>query len=140
LEKKRYLALKHFLIMSRKKIELEYNFSTSPKVLYERLSTPSGLSEWFADDVNVKGDVFIFIWDKSEQAALIINKKENKYIRFQWEENEGSPEYFEFRIKQDELTGEIALTITDFTDDVDETDAISLWQSQVNELKRTLGV
>ncbi len=124
----------------KEKIELEYTLNTSPKVLFPRLSTPSGLSEWFADNVNLKGNVFTFIWDDSEQQAELVNMKENKCIRFKWITEGSSNSYFEFRINQDELTGSLALLITDFFDE-DEKDEISdLWDSQINALKRAIGV
>ena len=40
------------------KYDLEYVMRASQKVLFERLSTSSGLSEWFADNVNQKGKIF----------------------------------------------------------------------------------
>ena len=61
----------------RRKIELEYIFSSSVKVLYSRLSTPAGLSEWFADDVSQKGEKFTFMWDKSEHPATLLEAKPN---------------------------------------------------------------
>ena len=81
----------------KKRILLEYTINSSPKLLFPRLSTPGGLAEWFADDVNVKGKIFTFIWDGSESKAEVLQKKENRYIRFHWLDDE--PEtYFEFRI------------------------------------------
>ena len=38
--------------------QLEYPLNSSIKILYERLSTISGLSEWFADDVTLAEKVF----------------------------------------------------------------------------------
>ncbi len=35
------------------RIELEFSLNTPQHLLFNRLSTPSGLSEWFADNVNV---------------------------------------------------------------------------------------
>ncbi|HOP05410.1 MAG TPA: START-like domain-containing protein [Tenuifilaceae bacterium] len=125
------------------KIELEFTINTSPSILFNRLSTPSGLSEWFADDVNVDNDIFTFIWDKAENKAQLISKKENKYIRFSWLNDDGSfdPDcYFEFRISQHELTGELALNIIEQLNDDDTEDAESLWNYQVGELKRQLGL
>jgi len=125
--------------MEKQKFELEYSFNTSPKVLYKRLSTPSGLAEWFADDVNLIGKVFTFIWDGSKQEAELINKKDLSHIRFKWKE-EHPDKYFEFRVKQDELTGETALMITDFADDDEKEDAIDLWNTQISELKHVIGL
>lgn len=121
------------------KYELEYTFKTSPRVLYNRLSTPAGLAEWFADDVMIKDDRFLFVWDGSEQHAEVVSKKDNKHIRFRWlDEDEDS--YFEFRIQKDELTGTLALFVTDFADKNETDDARDLWDTQIAELKHALGL
>ncbi|MGC9345108.1 MAG: START-like domain-containing protein [Bacteroidales bacterium] len=124
--------------MDNRKIELEYIVNTSPKVLFNRLSTPGGLAEWFADDVNLKGKVFTFIWNNSEQKAEIIQKKDLKHVRFRWLGD--TDDYFEFRLKQDELTGDLALLITDFSDEDEQEDTIELWNSQISDLKHALGL
>ena len=125
----------------RSKFELEYNLNCSPKVLFSRLSTPEGLGEWFADQVNVEGDIFIFYWNSSESKARLSALKENKMVRFEWigMENEES-NYFEFRINLEELTNELALIIIDFAEAEEKEDAIYLWDSQINDLKRALGI
>ena len=125
----------------RSKFELEYNLNCSPKVLFSRLSTPEGLGEWFADQVNVDGDIFIFYWNSSESKARLSALKENKLVRFEWigMENEES-NFFEFRINLEELTNELALIITDFAEAEEKEDAIYLWDSQINDLKRALGI
>ena len=121
------------------KFELEYTFNTSPKVLYDRLSTPDGLSEWFADDVFLKGGNYSFVWEGSEQLAEIVGQKDNKFIRFRWVE-EDEEEYFEFKIQKDELTGDLALLITDFADSEELEDATELWNSQIADLKHAIGL
>jgi uncharacterized protein YndB with AHSA1/START domain len=123
----------------KKKIILEYTINCSPKVLYTRLSTPGGLSEWFADDVNLVGDTFSFFWNGSEQVAEVTQKKENRYIRFHWTD-EDEETYFEFRITTDELTGDVALVITDFTEEDEKEDTIELWDTQITELRRAIGL
>ncbi len=122
------------------KITLEYTINSSPKVLFTRLSTPGGLSEWFADDVNLKGNVFSFIWNAVEQKAEVVHKKENKYIRFRWMDEDDKDSYFEFRINIDELTGDVALVVTDFVEEDEKEDSIELWNTQISELKHTLGL
>lgn len=122
------------------KYELEYTFNTSPNFLYSRISTPEGLSEWFADDVNLKKGKYHFIWEGSEQAADVIQKKVNKFIRFHWEDDEDQEQYFEFRIHTDELTGDVALLITDFAEEEEKDDAIDLWDTQISELKHAIGL
>ena len=125
----------------KKKIVLEYTINSSAKVLFPRLSTPGGLSEWFADNVNINGSVFSFFWDKTEQRADVIQKKEYKYIRFRWVDlDDPDSHWFEFRINTDELTGDTALIITDFCEDEDKDSTIELWNSQISKLKHVLGL
>jgi uncharacterized protein YndB with AHSA1/START domain len=119
------------------KIQLEYVINCSPKVLYNRLSTASGLTEWFADDVRLKGKQFTFIWEGSSQSAEMTLHKENKLVRFNWLEEEGT--YFEFKISRDELTNDVSLIVVDFTDEDEQEESEELWNSQISELKHILG-
>jgi hypothetical protein len=124
----------------RLKFELEYFLNCSPKVLFSRLCTPEGLGEWFADNVDADGDLFTFSWSNSESKARLAALKENKLVRFEWTglDNEES-NYFEFQIHIDELTGDLALIIHDFAEESEVVDTMSLWDSQITELKRMLG-
>jgi uncharacterized protein YndB with AHSA1/START domain len=125
----------------RSKFELEYTINCSPKVLFSRLSTADGLSEWFSENASVNGDVITFTWGKTEASARLVSIKENKLVRFEWL-NEGYEEsnYFEFRINVEELTGDVALMITDFAEPEEKEDSIYLWDSQIAELKHLLGI
>ena len=123
------------------KYELEYPMNCSPKVLFSRLSTPEGLCEWFADDVVVDRDIFTFKWSKSEAKARITAIKENKFVRFEWlDTDDEESNYFEFRINIEELSGSLALIIIDFAEPEDKDDAITLWDTQITDLKRLLGI
>jgi uncharacterized protein YndB with AHSA1/START domain len=124
----------------KNKFELEYTFNTSLRVLFERLSTPGGLSEWFADDVILNGNTLTFKWKGNEEKARILNIRDNKSIRLKWVSDKDPRSYLEFRINQDELTGETALYITDFADENEKTEAINLWDSQIAELKHVIGL
>jgi uncharacterized protein YndB with AHSA1/START domain len=125
----------------RLKFELEYTLNCSPKVLFSRLCTPEGLGEWFAEKVNVDGDLFSFFWDNSESKARLAALKDNKLVRFEWIDMEDEEtNYFEFRIIIQELTGDLALIIHDFSEPDEKEDSISLWDSQINDLKRILGI
>src|SRR6056297_3570714 len=121
----------------KEKIQLEYVINCSPKVLYNRLSTASGLAEGFADDVRVQGKKFTFIWEGSEQTAEISLRKENKLVRFTWLDGEDS--YFEFKISQDELTNDVSLIVIDFTDEDEQEETKGLWNTQIADLKHILG-
>ena len=124
--------------MTRKcKIQLEYIVNCSPKVLFNRMSTPSGLAEWFADDVRLEGKEFTFIWKDSEEVAELSLFKENKLVRFTWKEDDQT--YFEFRITQDELTGDVALLVTDFGEEDEKDEIISLWNNHIFLLRQVTG-
>jgi len=126
----------------KEKYTIEINLNASPKLIYPRLSTPSGLSEWFADDVNAKGELFTFKWNSVVQKARMISSKESKFIRFRWLEDEEDKNdyFFEFKIEVQEMSGNTALIVTDFAEPSDIEDAKSLWESQVGELKHLLGL
>jgi len=119
------------------KIQLEYVINCSPKVLYNRLSSASGLTEWFAEDVRIRGKKFTFVWGSSEQTAEMVLHKENKLVRFAWEDEPDN--YFEFRITQDELTSDVSLIIIDFTEEDEQEESKELWDTQVADLKHILG-
>jgi len=128
--------------MTKTKYQLEYVLNTAPKLLYSRLNTPSGLAEWFADDVHIKGQHFVFIWDKIEHEAKVLMKKPNEFIRFKWlnDDPEDKEAYFEFLVTKEELTGDVALIVTDFAEDDEIEGNTELWDKQITVLKRALGV
>ncbi len=125
----------------RVRFELEYQVKSSPKVIFPRLSTPEGLQEWFADKVNVDDDLFSFYWQQAESKARLSAIKDLRLVRFEWLDREDDEEtgYFEFRINTDDLTGDVAIIITDFAEPEEKDDAIYLWDTQITELKRILG-
>ena len=124
-------------MVEKVKIQLEYVINCSPKVLFNRLSTASGLAEWFAEDVKVKGKKYTFVWDDSPQVAEMTLRRENKIVRFNWVDDEDS--YFEFRISQDELTGDVSLLVVDFAEDDEQEEVADLWNAQIADLKQVLG-
>jgi hypothetical protein len=105
------------------------------------LFTPSGLSEWFADNVNSRSDKYQFFWDDSEEEALLIKKKSNEFVRYRWlnDEEDQDEYFFEMRIQVDEITKDVSLIVTDFCDDDEEEDAKLLWDNQISDLKKVLG-
>ncbi len=125
---------------SKSKVEREYILNASPNVLFPLLSTPSGLSDWFCDDVNIRGKMFTFFWDGSQQEAEMIVKRNNHYIRFRWLDEEDPAAYFEFRLATDELTNEVALVIVDFAEEDEIEDALELWDAQIDKLKHNIGL
>jgi len=121
-----------------KEIRLEFFLKTSPAVLFSRISTSSGLAEWFADNVKEMGKIFTFIWGDTEQQAIILTRIPNESISFRWLDMD--PDYvFAFNILRDELTGDVALIVTDNVDEDDIEDSRNLWCSQVAKLKQMIG-
>lgn len=121
------------------KYEMEFPIQVSPSLLYQYISTPSGLSEWFADNVNSRGEFFSFIWSGSEEKAKLLIKKSPERIKFRWLEDEGKDFFFELRIQVDEITKDVALIITDFAEEDEVEGGKLLWENMVSNLKQVLG-
>jgi uncharacterized protein YndB with AHSA1/START domain len=117
---------------------VEFPVRCSPAILYEFLSTPNGLQEWFAEKVDQKENTFYFSWNNATDEADRLAFEENEYVRYRWEYYDDE-EYFEFRITQSPVTNETILQITDFADKIDIKDQQQLWNTQVNDLKHRIG-
>ena len=121
------------------KFELEIPIQASPQLLYQYISTASGLSEWFADNVNSRSELFTFIWDDTEEQAKLITKKNGERVKFKWLESDEDQSYFEIRIQVDGITKDVSLIITDFAEDDEVEESKMLWDNQVSDLKQILG-
>lgn len=122
------------------KYEMEFPIHASPSLLYQYISTPSGLSEWYADNVNSRGELFTFIWEGSEEQAKLVSKKSDERVKFRWAEEEDTPYYFEIRIQVDDITKDVSIMITDFAEDEDEVEeGKMLWENMISDLKQVLG-
>jgi len=125
--------------MGRVKFTRDYVIKSSPTILYNFLSTPSGLAQWFADHVDSFEKNFSFFWDGNEEKAQMLEKEDNVHIRFKMDDADDVNEYLEFRIEKSPVTGDTVLVITDFADDYDLEDQQQLWDSQVNGLVARVG-
>lgn len=128
--------------MSEKiRYEIEFPINSSPQLLYQYISTPSGLQEWFADTVNSRGEFFTFEWDDTEENARLASKKTGEKVKFKWvDDNKKDTEYFfELRILEDEITKDVSLMITDFAEKDEVEESKMLWGNQVSELKHVIG-
>lgn len=123
------------------KYELEFPINSSPQLLYQYISTPSGLSEWFADNVNSRGEYFTFIWDDSEEKARVASKKSGEKIKFRWiDDNNADTDYFfELRILEDEITKDVSLVVVDYAEEDEVVEAKLLWENQISDLKHVIG-
>ncbi|HLT50614.1 MAG TPA: START-like domain-containing protein [Arenibacter sp.] len=120
------------------KFEVEFVIQSSPQLLYNYISNPSGLSEWFADNVNSRGELFTFIWDDTEEQAKLLKRKSDEFVKFAWLE-EDDESFFEMRIIVDEITKDVSLFITDFAEEDEVDEARMLWENHVSSLKQVLG-
>jgi uncharacterized protein YndB with AHSA1/START domain len=125
----------------KEKYEMEFVIQASPSLIYTYISTPSGLSEWFADNVNSRGELFTFIWDGSEEQAKLLNKKNGERVKFRWlsDDEDGASYYFEIRIQVDEITKDVSLMVTDFAEEDEVEEGKMLWANQIGSLKQVLG-
>jgi len=124
---------------SKNKYQIEFPVRSSLRILFNQISTPSGLSEWFADNVNIRGKYYTFFWDGDEQEAELVSKKNNQWIKFKWVD-EPSDTYFELKIIIDDITQDISLIVTDFAEDEeDEEEAKLLWNKQIEKLRQSIG-
>jgi uncharacterized protein YndB with AHSA1/START domain len=121
------------------KYEMEFPIQASPSLLYQYISTPSGLSEWYADNVNSRGELFTFIWDGSEETANLVSKKNGERIKFRWQDDEETSYYFEIRIQVDEITKDVSIMITDFAEEDEIEEGKMLWENMISDLKQILG-
>jgi uncharacterized protein YndB with AHSA1/START domain len=125
--------------MSKKQLfTLEYPVRCSPSILYEFLSTPAGLQEWFADKVDERDNIFSFSWNGTVEKAEVLEGEEEKFVRFHWVEAP-KEEYFEFRIEKSEVTNQTILVIYDFAEKKEIKDQSQLWNYQVKDLFHRIG-
>ncbi len=95
-DKKKFLA----------EFEIQENYI--PKYFYY-VSTADGLSRWFADDVKViEEKVFRLIWNRKVHYAKIIKQKPNKYIKFEFlnenQESESNPSILDISFQKNGIT------------------------------------
>ncbi|MDD2474556.1 MAG: START-like domain-containing protein [Dysgonamonadaceae bacterium] len=128
--------------MEKEKYNIEFVLgNASQQSLWRMLTEPTALEEWFADKVNLEDEIFYtFTWNNKTTSAEMVLKKPISQVRYCWLTEDKSSSYFEFRLHKMALTGDIALEITDFACSSDKDDAVFLWENQIDELKRKLGI
>lgn len=124
--------------MAKQLYMLEFPVRCSPVILYEFLSTPAGLQEWFADKVDDRDNIFSFTWNGSSDKAEVLEREQDKFIKFHWL-HAPKEEFFEFRIEKSEVTNQTILVIKDFAEKKEIKDQSMLWDYQVKELFHRLG-
>ena len=131
--------IKILSMSSKNKFQIEFPIRSSLRILFNQISTPSGLSEWFADNVNLNGKIYKFFWDGDEQEAELLSKKNNLSVKFRWT-NEPKDTFFELKIVIDDITQDVSLIITDFAEDEEDLEeAKLLWNKQIEKLRQSIG-
>jgi len=124
--------------MSEKiKLDLEYVLNSSPRILFPYLQEPNELAQWFADDVNYHNGIYEFVWDNESHRAKLVAVKENKSVKFKWIDDD--PYFFEIEIVQDELTNDVALSITDYVKEDNLDDRKKIWDNSIGYLQSVIG-
>ncbi|MBC5991840.1 START-like domain-containing protein [Pontibacter cellulosilyticus] len=129
---------------TKTKFVREYHINASAKLLYPYLSTPSGLAQWFCDDVIVDEDkVYNFMWDGRSHFAEMTGHRTNKSVRFLFlnerKAHVTDSSYIDFSIESSELTQEQFLKIVDYTDEDDVEELEELWDNLFQNLKEIVG-
>jgi len=140
-QKRYYIGYLIKIISVKNQFEIEFVIKSSPQLLYQYLFTPSGLSEWFADNVNSRSEKYEFFWDDSSEEAMLIKNKQNDFVRYQWltDEDDYDKYYFEMCIQVDEITKDVSLIISDFADEDELEESKMFWENQISNLKQVLG-
>lgn len=126
--------------MSKYEYTGEYEFRASKKMLYPYLSSASGLSQWFADDVNINEDkVYTFIWDGEESKARMVSHHTNNQVKFEFISEDDKPNYVEFKIDMNDLTQAVFIRVTDFSEMDDVEELHELWDNLMHNLKEIVG-
>ena len=109
-------------------------------MLFPYISTASGLSQWFADDVNITEDkVYNMFWDGEVNRAKIVSIKANRYIKFEFEgKDDDDLNFIEIRLEMNELTQEVYIKITDYSD-IDNQEVSDMWEGLIHDLKEIVG-
>ena|ERR1039457_6681140 len=124
--------------MARKKFTTEYIIRSSPSILFEFLTQPSNLAQWFSDYCDSQGDIFIFGWNGSFQRARQLEVVEDESVKYHWE-GENKNEFFTFRVYKSEISNDTILEITDFAEAKEIKEQTFLWDKQVEGLKHAIG-
>lgn len=124
--------------MKRVSVNMELIVRASPAIVYRFLTTTECIVRWFCDDIDITGDRYVFSWDGEDEEAILIDDIEEERVRFQWVD-ESDDEYLEFRMYKNPTTHETIIEITDFCDEGEEKTVIDLWESQIDQMRKSMG-
>jgi len=130
--------------MVKNKFVADYQINASKKIVFNYLSTASGLSEWFADDVIINEDKnYIFHFDNEDHYARLASLRANMHVKFEFYDptnpEEEDHSYIEFKLDENELTQTLFIRVIDYSDVYDDEESAAIWDGLINQLKEIIG-
>jgi uncharacterized protein YndB with AHSA1/START domain len=130
--------------MVKNKFVSYYQINASKKIVFQYISSASGLEEWFADEVKIDDDKnFIFNFDNEDHHAKLTSIRINSHVKFEFFDPKNPIDednaYIEFKLEENELTQTLFLKITDYSDVYDEEESLSIWDGMIARLKEIIG-
>jgi uncharacterized protein YndB with AHSA1/START domain len=132
--------------MVKNKFVADFQINTSRKIIFPYLSTASGLSQWFADDVTINEDkVYNFYYDGDDHFAKAVIMRSNHNVKFEFFDpsdingEETDKSYIEFKLDENELTQTFFLRVIDYSDTYDDEEQESIWESLIATLREIIG-
>lgn len=130
--------------MSKNKFIADYQINASKKIVFQYLSTASGLEQWFADEVRINEDKnFIITYDDENHYANQVSIRTNTHVKYEFYDPENPDEedndYVEFKLEENELTQSLFLKIIDYSDGYDDEELTAIWEGLVGRLKEIIG-
>ena len=131
-------------IQAKSRFVAEFPINASPKILYPYLSTASGLSQWFCDDVRyIEGQRLNFIWDQENHYAEISGQRLNRAVRFVFLDDQRQPladaNFLEFSLDSSQVTDEVYLRVVDYSPTHDASEQHEMWEGLVGKLREQVG-
>ena len=128
----------------KKLFTADFEVHASVKMLYPYIQTAGGLSEWFADNVNINPEkVFTFLYDNEAHKAVMSAHRTNHFCKFEFipesPEDKKDPSYFELRLEINELTQTTFIRVFDYSDFDDMDELHDLWGSLIDKLRKVVG-
>ena len=132
------------LTTKKKLFTADFEVHASVKMLYPYIQTAGGLSEWFADNVNINPEkIFTFMWDNEAHKAVMSAHRTNHFCKFEYlpetDEDKKDPSYFELRLEINELTQTTFIRVFDYSDFDDMDELHDLWESLIDRLRKVVG-
>jgi len=130
--------------MVKNKFVADYQINASKKIVFQYLSTASGLEEWFADEVKINEDKnYIFNFDNEDHFARIASIRMNSHVKFEFYDpkklDDSDHSYIEFKLEENELTQTLFLKVVDYSDVYDDEELVAIWEGLILRLKEIIG-